>query len=91
MVKNSHLAMSIQDAAWGKFLKILEGKAEEAGRRVVRVDPRHTSQECSCCGRIEKKTLSQRWHSCPCGAEIQRDVNAARVILNRALRDLPHT
>ncbi len=88
MVRNPHLALSIQDAAWGAFLKRLLGKAEEAGRSVERVDPRYTSQECSRCGRIEKKTLSQRWHSCPCGAQMHRDVNSALVILRRVLHKI---
>jgi len=45
MVKNHNLAMSILDASWGKFLRMLLYKAERAGRAVVKVDPRGTSKE----------------------------------------------
>ena len=59
---------------------------QEAGAEVVSVDPRHTSQVCSCCGSMVRKTLSVRVHQCPdCGLEIDRDVNAAVNVLNRML------
>jgi putative transposase len=85
MVKNHHLAKSISDAGWNLFINILMSKAAEAGREVVKVDPRYTSQVCSECGTIVPKPLSQRWHSCTCGCELHRDVNAARNILRRAV------
>jgi putative transposase len=44
MVKNHNLAQKILDASWGKFLQMLSYKAERAGRRVVEVDPKGTSQ-----------------------------------------------
>jgi putative transposase len=50
MVKNHHLAKSIQDAGWGAFLIILTYKAACAGRRIVAVNPAYTSQKCSGCG-----------------------------------------
>lgn len=82
MVKNHHLAKSINDAAWGMLFKFLRYKAESAGRRVVAVPPYQTSQICSACGELVPKKLSERWHNCPhCGLSIQRDVNAARNIL----------
>ena len=43
-----------------------------------------TSQKCSDCGAIVKKSLSTRTHKCTCGCELQRDVNAAINILNLA-------
>ncbi len=62
-------------------------KAEEAGRTVTKVDPRYTSQICSGCGEIVKKDLSVRVHDCPyCNLVLDRDVNAAKNILNKALR-----
>ena len=63
---------------------MLDYKAERAGSIVVEVDARYTSQACSGCGRIEKKRLSERWHSCGCGTELDRDVNAAVNVLNKA-------
>lgn len=86
MVKNHHLAKSISDAGWGLFVNTLNAKAAEAGRQVIAVDPRNTSQICSGCGCIVKKPLSQRWHTCPeCGTSLHRDINAAINILRRAV------
>lgn len=83
----SVLAKSVNDAAWGTFLHWLRCKAESAGREVVEVDPRGTSQECSQCGCIVEKSLVVRVHSCPhCGLVIDRDVNAAINIKARGQR-----
>src|SRR5215472_8302519 len=71
------LNQSILDAGWGQFQQFCVAKAESAGRRVLLVDPRMTSQRCSGCGAIVKKDLSERWHSCECGTELDRDHNAA--------------
>jgi len=81
MIKNRHLSMPIQDASWGLFFELLEYKAEEAGRQLLKVNPRGTSQKCSDCGEIVSKTLAVRIHSCKaCGLDIDRDENAARNI-----------
>ena len=81
MVKNHHLAKSIQDAGWAAFLTILSYKAACAGREVVAVNPAYTSQTCSSCGALVQKGLSVRWHSCPdCGTSLHRDHNAAKNI-----------
>ncbi|MEN9936564.1 MAG: hypothetical protein RLZZ387_3143 [Chloroflexota bacterium] len=86
MVKNHCLAKSIADAAWGQLIQYTTNKAEGAGRCVVLVDPRGTSQQCSRCGAVVKKALSVRVHQCPhCGLEIDRDLNAAYNILRRGL------
>ena len=71
------LNKSIHDAGWGHFQQIVVNKAEWAGSRVVLVNPMDTSQMCSGCGTIVKKELSERWHSCCCGCELDRDHNAA--------------
>jgi len=56
----------------------LSYKAESAGTELVKVDPRDTTQMCSNCGSIVKKTLSERVHECPyCGFVADRDYNAA--------------
>lgn len=79
----TRLAKSIHDAGWGEFTTILRDKAEKAGRVVVGVNPKGTSQMCSVCGSTPevRKTLSVRVHKCECGYEADRDVNAARNIL----------
>ncbi len=82
MVRNHHLAKSIHDASWGAFLAILTDKAERAGHVVVRVPARFTTQQCRRCGEYVQKSLSVRTHICPsCGLVEDRDVNAARNIL----------
>ncbi|MDH7478864.1 MAG: transposase, partial [Syntrophomonadaceae bacterium] len=89
MVKNHYLAKSIQDSGWGIFFNILVCKAAEAGRLVVKVPPRYTSQICSGCGALIKKMLAVRAHNCPyCGLKLDRDVNAARIVLAAALKIL---
>ncbi len=89
MLKNHRLAKSIADVAWSQFAQILVAKAEEAGRRIVRVDPRNTSKRCSRCGLLAEKTLSDRIHTCSaCGLSLDRDVNAAINILQRGLQTL---
>ena len=86
LVKNHHLAKSIMDSAWNTFVMILLAKAEEAERKVIKIDPKYTSQLCSQCGNIVKKDLSVRIHNCPhCNLILDRDVNAARNILARGL------
>ena len=92
MTKNRYLAKSITDAAWARFLQMLTYKAEEAGVWAVEVDPKNTSQICSGCKAVVKKTLATRIHKCPkCGLTIDRDVNAARNILQLALNTVGTT
>jgi len=87
MQKNHRLAKSIADVAWNQFIMITESKAEEAGSRVILVNPRNTSQMCSRCGMIVAKTLSDRVHSCPhCGLVMDRDQNAAINIMRLGLQ-----
>ena len=86
MVKNHCLAKSIADASWSMFRSVLTQKAESAGRQLIAVSPRYTSQTCSGCGSVKPKTLSQRRHHCgSCGLSLNRDVNAARNILTVGL------
>lgn len=75
------LNKSIVDAGWAMFQQFCAYKAEEAGRKVLFVNPQYTSQVCSGCGSVRKKTLEERWHSCDCGTELDRDHNAALNIL----------
>ncbi|WP_066380397.1 MULTISPECIES: RNA-guided endonuclease TnpB family protein [unclassified Anabaena] len=74
----TRLAKSVNDAGWGQFVTILSNKAENAGLKVIAVNPNGTSQECSNCGHKVKKPLSQRMHNCPvCHTILCRDLNAA--------------
>lgn len=86
MTKNKYLAKSIIDTSWAHFLQQLTYKAAEAGVWAVGVNPKNTTQVCSGCKNIVPKTLATRKHKCPlCGLTIDRDVNAARNILQLAL------
>ena len=83
------LHRSIHDVSWGRFHSYLAYKAESAGTNVITVDPRNTTQICSNCGSIVKKTLSDRIHECPyCGFVADRDYNAA-VNINRMGMEQP--
>ena len=79
MVKNHKLARSILEQGWGKFANMLTYKAERAGGKVTRVDPKNTSRMCSGCGNVKTElSLSERVYTCSsCGLRIDRDVNAA--------------
>ena len=79
------LAKDVHDASWGKFISMLRYKAGCAGARLIEVNPVGTSQECCRCGTEVVKKLNDRIHECPhCGLVMDRDLNAARNILNRA-------
>ena len=81
------LNRSILDAGWGVFLRVLGDKAEEAGRTVIAVNPRHTSQRCARCGHVAASNrTSQAGFRCQrCGHEANADVNAAINILRSGL------
>jgi putative transposase len=76
------LNKSILDAGWSTFTQMVSVKAAWAGRTVIFVDPSKTSQTCPNCGTIRKKALDERWHSCECGCELDRDTASAKVILD---------
>ena len=77
------LNKSVLDAGWAQFTRILAGKAEEAGRRVIRVNPAGTSIGCHRCGarcaRPRQDTVI-----CPAHGPMDADVNGARNIYARA-------
>jgi len=89
MLQNHCLAKSISDAAWRQLIQYTTYKAENAGRVVVLVEPRNTSQRCSGCGEMVEKSLDIRVHACPvCGLVMDRDQNAAINILRLGLKSL---
>jgi putative transposase len=86
MVKNHKLAKSISDAAWNQFAQWLEYFGKIYGTTVIAVAPQYTSQMCSNCGNLVKKTLSTRTHICGCGTTLDRDHNAGINILQKGLK-----
>ncbi len=90
LVKNHCLAKSINDAGWYQFRKWLEFFGTKFGKITVAVNPAYTSQECSSCGTLIKKSLSMRTHVCKCGFVLDRDWNAAINILKLALSTTGH-
>ncbi|HLP88093.1 MAG TPA: transposase, partial [Nostocaceae cyanobacterium] len=91
LVKNHCLAKAINDAGWYQFRKWLEYFGVKFGKITVAVNPAYTSQQCSNCGAVVKKSLSTRTHVCECGFVMDRDWNAAINILKLALSTVGHT
>ena len=91
MLKNHHLAASIQERSWGTFLNMVEYKSEKYNRQFVKIDRWYpSSKTCSKCGtKKESLKLSERVWKCPhCGAILDRDINAAVGICKEGLRML---
>ncbi len=81
------LRRNILDAAWGDFIRKLEYKAEGAGKRVVRIEAKNTTQKCSHCGNLVYKDITVRTHRCPyCGLEMDRDDNSAANVLLEGIK-----
>ena len=79
------LNREILSQGWAMARRQLEYKARRFGRRLVAVNPAHTSQTCSVCENVDAKARKGKLYNCTrCGVEMDADTNAARVILRRA-------
>ncbi|HET9877023.1 MAG TPA: transposase, partial [Mycobacterium sp.] len=83
----SALNRSINDAGWGRFVSILRAKAEDAGRTLIEVGPRHTSDGCENCGHAvpENRVTQAVFAGQRCGHTAQADEHAARNLLRAGL------
>ena len=85
----SGLNRSILEQGWGEILRQLTYKAEWAGKQLVAVDPRYTSQTCHQCSNVKGADRRGEWFSCSsCGWVGDADHNAAVNILRRGLASL---
>ena len=80
------LNRAIAEQTWGIIIDQLSYKAEWAGRKLVMVDPKYTSQRCSSCGAVSAESRHKKRYDCPlCGMSKDADVNAARNILHKGM------
>ncbi|EQD66392.1 protein containing Transposase, IS605 OrfB, partial [mine drainage metagenome] len=79
------------DAGWGLLRQMCAYKEARRSGRYVEVPTKGTTQTCSGCGRLHDPPLplKDRTYKCPCGLCLDRDLNAARNILARALAAVP--
>src|SRR5699024_10873494 len=77
---------SANDAGWSTIIRLLQEKSVEAGRQIVLANPTFTSQTCSVCGVLDgpKPLDVRKWTCTGCGAELDRDYNAAVNIMTGA-------
>lgn len=90
LIKNHSLAYSISDVRWSQLLNLIQYKCQWYGKEFRQVDRFYASSKiCSCCGTYHRdivNSLSVRAWICPdCGTHHDRDVNAAKNILIKAL------
>ena len=86
MMQSSYNARNMADASWGKFVQFLCYKAESAGGKVEKINPKNTTKQCSNCGNIQHMPLWIRTYDCKnCGMSIDRDYNSAKGILRKFL------
>ena len=94
MIRNRHLSRAIADAGWGEFRRMLAYKTEWYGSRLI-VAPRFypSTKRCSACGHVKTEMpLAERIFQCEaCGAEIDRDLNAARNLASLVAGSSPET
>ena len=78
---NTRINKSISNVSWNTFVNTLTYKAENAGKKVIKVNPKNTTKMCSSCGLLVPKELHERIHKCTCGLVLDRDLNASLNIL----------
>ena len=88
--RSPKMTISYNDGSLGMLRKRISDKAMEAGRELILINPKNTTQMCSKCGNMVHKELSDRVHICPiCGLIMDRDLNASVNILRLGLTRNP--
>lgn len=86
MMKNHKLAEAVSECNWYQFISTLEYKCNWNDKKLIKVNRFYpSSQMCSKCGYVEKKVKNlnvREWTCCNCGTHHDRDINAAKNILN---------
>ena len=91
MIKNHKLAKHISDVSWGKFLTLLDYKAEWNDKKIVKIDRFFpSSKQCNNCGYINQNLkLDIREWTCPsCKSKLDRDLNASKNILKEGIKNI---
>ena len=89
LVGITYNARNMLDASWNRLVQYMSYKALSAGKILIKVNPRGTSQRCSRCSKIVEKGLWVRTHKCPyCGLDLDRDHNSAKEILKLGLQSI---
>lgn len=89
MQKNHRLAKAIQDVNWSNFINYLQYKCDWYGKKLIKIDRFYpSSKSCNVCGYTKQGLgLKDRFWTCPiCNTIHDRDINAAKNILNEGLR-----
>jgi IS605 OrfB family transposase len=91
-IAKTRMSKSSLDAGWAMFKRQLEYKAIARGVVFAEVNEAYSTQTCSSCGSVEGPKgfagLGIRRWLCSCGAEHDRDCNAAQIIARRGLASL---
>ena len=86
VAQKTGLNRSMSEQAWSTFFFMLEYKAERAGTRFEKVDPKYTSQTCSRCGTVDAESRKdERFRCVHCGFTDDADHNAAVNVLSRGM------
>ena len=93
MMHNHHLARAIANASWNMFANMLSYKCLSYGKKLIRIDPKYTSQTCSVCGCVNNRLgynaygwlKVREWDCSACGSHHDRDINAAINIKEKGL------
>ena len=84
-MSKGNLAKQILDCSWSEWFRQLSYKAAEAGRTVIAVDPKYTSQTCPLCGFVfrENRKTQADFACISCGHMDNADHNGAVNIMAR--------